>query len=541
MIFPGGVGLGDFLGALSRLVVMTPSGMDPDLLLATPMQDLMAAPEPAAKEKAPRAAAKEAAWSILGGFSKVSRFTSSILFSGDPNPPAVTPAPAPRGAPGRGGGAGALAAAHELNLASGLSSTSSQSSQQGSSGGGGAGASGSPLSGPSSTDFIDLKALLNWPVVEEERSQWRGGGNGGPGAGVTADGVGVGAAQSGEGAAASSPAAAVLPSAASLEDPAMAPPPHREPPLGPGEVAGLKDEAGRVTNPSLLRRRAFYGSLEAEVRAEVWGFFLGVYAYDSTAEERAAVRSERAQSYQTIKAMWTNMSDAQEGHWAELRDRKHRIEKDVLRTDRSFSFFAGPNPNPNVKLLYDILVTFSLYNYDAGYVQGMSDLLSPMLVVVGGDEAEAFWYFVHLMDKVESNFHRDQAGIFRQLSFLKGMVRITDPELYSYLELKAKDSMNFFFTFRWVLLFFKREYEFEDVLGLWDSLFSRYYSAYFHLFVAAGILSRARRDIINNRMGFDDLVRLANAQETIPDVNDALAMGEKVLYDVILFFDSEKK
>lgn len=73
-------------------------------------------------------------------------------------------------------------------------------------------------------------------------------------------------------------------------------------------------------------------------------------------------------------------------------------EKDVNRTDRTLPFFAGEN-NENLMLLSDILMTYVMYNFDLGYVQGMSDLLSPILCVMM-NEVDAFWCFVGFMDKV---------------------------------------------------------------------------------------------------------------------------------------------
>lgn len=74
------------------------------------------------------------------------------------------------------------------------------------------------------------------------------------------------------------------------------------------------------------------------------------------------------------------------------------VEKDVNRTDRTLQFYAGDN-NPNLRLLYDILMTYVMYNFDLGYVQGMSDLLSPILYLMG-NEVDAFWCFTGFMDRV---------------------------------------------------------------------------------------------------------------------------------------------
>jgi len=75
-------------------------------------------------------------------------------------------------------------------------------------------------------------------------------------------------------------------------------------------------------------------------------------------------------------------------------------EKDVNRTDRTHPYYAGDN-NPHLEQLYDILMTYVMYNFDLGYVQGMSDLLSPILFLMD-NEVDAFWCFVGFMDKIVS-------------------------------------------------------------------------------------------------------------------------------------------
>lgn len=54
----------------------------------------------------------------------------------------------------------------------------------------------------------------------------------------------------------------------------------------------------------------------------------------------------------------------------------------------------------------------------------MSDLLSPLLVVAGGDEAEAFAAFACLMGRLEANFHADQRGMHSQLMALRRLVQV---------------------------------------------------------------------------------------------------------------------
>lgn len=101
-----------------------------------------------------------------------------------------------------------------------------------------------------------------------------------------------------------------------------------------------------------------------------------------------------------MKLQWKSLTPTQENNFSNYREHKNLIEKDVNRTDRTLEFYAGDN-NCNLQLLSDILMTYVMFNFDLGYVQGMSDLLSPILQLIG-DEVDSFWCFVGFMNKVVS-------------------------------------------------------------------------------------------------------------------------------------------
>lgn len=71
-----------------------------------------------------------------------------------------------------------------------------------------------------------------------------------------------------------------------------------------------------------------------------------------------------------------------------------------------------PNPDPvmnvgtneNLEILKNILCTYNEFNTELGYVQGMSDLLSPLFAVIG-EEPLAFWAFSGFMDRMVSNYN----------------------------------------------------------------------------------------------------------------------------------------
>ncbi|KAM1360854.1 hypothetical protein COP2_026713 [Malus domestica] len=280
----------------------------------------------------------------------------------------------------------------------------------------------------------------------------------------------------------------------------------RQPPLGSDEWEAFFDSEGRIIDSEAIRKRIFYGGVEHNLRKEVWPFLLGYHAFHSTDAEREYLRAVKKSEFETIKKQWQGISPEQAKRFTKFRERKGLIEKDVVRTDRSLSYYDGDD-NPNVNLLRDILLTYSFYNFDLGYCQGMSDLLSPILYVME-DESESFWCFVSLMERLGPNFNRDQSGMHSQLFAITKLVELLDAPLHNHFT--QKDCLNYFFCFRWVLIQFKREFEFDKTMRLWEVLWTHYPSEHLHLYVCVAILKRHRSKIIGEQMDFDTLLKFIN-------------------------------
>ncbi|CAK7233576.1 GTPase activating protein [Sporothrix curviconia] len=291
-----------------------------------------------------------------------------------------------------------------------------------------------------------------------------------------------------------------------------------------------------------VKERIFHGGLDADdgVRKETWLFLLGVHDWYSTADERKARTASLRDQYVKLKGIWWERlvdlgGQGEEGEW--WREQRGRIEKDVHRTDRNVLIFAGeniPHPDPDspfadvgtnvhMEQLKDLLLTYNEYNRELGYVQGMSDLLAPIYAVVQ-DDALAFWAFVHFMERMERNFLRDQSGMRAQLLALDHLVQFMDPKLYEHL--RKADSTNFFFFFRMLLVWYKREFEWLDVLRLWEGLWTDYLSSSFHLFVALAILEKHRDVIMMHLEHFDEVLKYVNELSGTMDLESTLVRAE---------------
>jgi TBC1 domain family member 15 len=198
--------------------------------------------------------------------------------------------------------------------------------------------------------------------------------------------------------------------------------------------------------------------------------------------------------------------------------------------DEDFNQADSPHPpsNAHVKSTQEILLSYVFAAESRDYVQGMSDLLSPIYVVCEGDQAMAYWAFETLMERMKGNFLRDQSGMKGQLTLLQGLLRTMDVQLYKHLGTSSPPltrcrraeltpslvslaeecgSLNLFMCFRWLLCSFKRELSFDQTLQLWEVLWTDHLGANFHLFIALAILE-AHRDVIIRYLREFDEVRL---------------------------------
>ncbi|RYP12659.1 hypothetical protein DL767_011194 [Monosporascus sp. MG133] len=257
-----------------------------------------------------------------------------------------------------------------------------------------------------------------------------------------------------------------------------------------------------------VKERIFHGGIDPEsgLRKEAWLFLLGVYDWYSTEEERKAQIASLRDAYVKLKGSWWERlvdlgGDGEEGEW--WREQRGRIGEDIPHPDPE-SPFAAVGTNVHMEQMKDMLLTYNEYNRELGYVQGMSDLLAPIYAVMQ-DDAIAFWSFQRFMERMERNFLRDQSGMRNQLLTLDHLVHFMDPKLYAHLQ--SADSTNFFFFFRMLLVWYKREFLWMDVLHLWEVLWTDYLSSSFHLFIALAILEKHRDVIMTHLQHFDEILK----------------------------------
>ncbi|XP_059614524.1 TBC1 domain family member 25 [Phlebotomus argentipes] len=246
----------------------------------------------------------------------------------------------------------------------------------------------------------------------------------------------------------------------------LQPPRH---PLTDAEFRGMLDSVGQIVQPFNLRQVIYMGGIDPSLRRVVWKHILNVYPDGMTGRERMDYIKRKSTEYFKLRETWRIA--VQRGNVAgELAYVTSMVRKDVLRTDRLHPFYAGSDDNQNIAALFNILTTFALNHPSVSYCQGMSDIASPLLVTMGGDEAQAYICFCAVMRRLCGNFMLDGLAMTQKFTHLTISLQHYDPEFYEYL--KAQQADDLLFCYRWLLLEMKREFAFEDSLRMLEVLWS---------------------------------------------------------------------
>ncbi|XP_058004322.1 uncharacterized protein LOC131168732 isoform X2 [Hevea brasiliensis] len=145
----------------------------------------------------------------------------------------------------------------------------------------------------------------------------------------------------------------------------------------------------------------------------------------------------------------------------------HRIVVDVVRTDSHLEFYEDKK---NIARMSDILAVYAWVDPATGYCQGMSDLLSPF-VVLFEDDADAFWCFEMLLRRMHENFQMEgPTGVMKQLQALWHILELTDREMFAHLSRIGAESLHF--AFRMLMVLFRRELSFDEALQMWEMMWA---------------------------------------------------------------------
>ncbi|KAJ3379253.1 Cullin-4B [Lobulomyces angularis] len=231
-----------------------------------------------------------------------------------------------------------------------------------------------------------------------------------------------------------------------------------------------------------------------------------------------------AKSYELLVNEWKLQKSLKNEDMIEI---YQRILRDVKRTDQNQSFYKKKDffslnevnesedglLNFNLIKLQEILCTYS-YSYKENrnqFVQGMCDICSILLLVFDGDASK--------------NFDEDGEGIQGHLEKTGSILKLYQPRIYNHL--RSIDCLNLFICYRWYLVLFRREFNYDDILLIWETIFTSSLNDWwdFVYHISVSILEQ-QEDAILKLNNFDEILYFVNTLSMKINVKEILERTE---------------
>lgn len=245
--------------------------------------------------------------------------------------------------------------------------------------------------------------------------------------------------------------------------------------LSPQQWEQANASPGRVQKLRLICKAIRTRGLATSLRCQAWPMLLGCYAPDET----LAVRQAANDLAQQELALLLQQAAAPDAHTSfdlssggeTWEQNVRRIATDVSRTD------CGPSENTTAEerdaissRLTQILTAYAYSDPAVGYCQGMSDILSPFLVVFPDSDALAYMCFSALMTKIRQNFLEGQPGVHTSIQHIGSLLQRVDKKLWRQID--VLDMSTGVFAFRMLVCQFRRELMFGDIFDFWERLWA---------------------------------------------------------------------
>eukprot|EP00037_Helgoeca_nana_P023718 m.246760 g.246760 ORF g.246760 m.246760 type:complete len:382 (-) comp26436_c0_seq1:721-1866(-) len=259
--------------------------------------------------------------------------------------------------------------------------------------------------------------------------------------------------------------------------------------LSDGGWDSLWDADGKMLFEYQFKKDVFEKGVPPELRADVWKFLLELYPCTSPLLHRLEYIETASARYSELL---DTALDADAAGDEVFRQHRKIIDKDVPRTDRDHPFFAGDD-NPNLVALQNILLAHTILDPELGYVQGMNDIAGTILYVMK-HELPTFWCFAAVMQRMRNNFINIE--LHDELQLLKETVGYIDPTLHRHMSACADPGADWLFCHRWLLLNFRREFDLDAIIPLWERMWAQHSTSHFNIVIAVGILEMHRDKIL---------------------------------------------
>mmetsp|Transcript_50999 Transcript_50999/g.75682 ORF Transcript_50999/g.75682 Transcript_50999/m.75682 type:complete len:522 (-) Transcript_50999:199-1764(-) len=243
-----------------------------------------------------------------------------------------------------------------------------------------------------------------------------------------------------------------------------------------------------VVNVDDLRKHSWNG-IPNEHRSQCWKILLG-YLPANASRREATLSSKRAAYSSAVRQYYDIDNNCRTALEKEI---MHQIEIDIPRTAPGQELFRSLRIR---KCMERILYVWSIRHPASSYVQGISDLITPLLAVLLSDpfggisvmeddlnwydfvseerfaevEADCYWCVTKLTEGIQDHYTDGFPGVLRLINRFESLLRVVDLELSSHFESLGVEVMHLIVP--WMNCLLVREFDLAQVIRIWDTCLS---------------------------------------------------------------------
>ncbi|KAL7674447.1 hypothetical protein ACOME3_000727 [Neoechinorhynchus agilis] len=271
------------------------------------------------------------------------------------------------------------------------------------------------------------------------------------------------------------------------------------------------------------RRRciATSGLMDKESRPLKWKLFLKYLPANCPDQWPQILESKKQEYLRILDNAIENQNSDKNDHPLSL-----SLNKKTTNVNSNIEKFSS-NHEMHWEVVERILFVFYRLDRSHSYSQGMNELVAPIYYTFAKDsqmdkdqlEVDVFFCFLNLMSMVKDNFVRPSPNVInqtdektlsgipknrgtpidRQVAQLDGIIKfLCSPIYYRLKHIKVETE---YFAFRWLTLLFAHEFPLEELLLIWDVIFSHEHPRDIVPFIATAMVVSVRDRIMINDFG----------------------------------------
>ena len=250
------------------------------------------------------------------------------------------------------------------------------------------------------------------------------------------------------------------------------------------------EELDKFPNMEDFKEAVKVRGIAPEARHLIWPILFGILPFDK--EGRKEILAMRTKEYCGLRDQWKTMSKTQLKYFSLVKDAFATIRVDVKRTHPAGDIANYPDWD---QVLISVLRTFSIWNLDVRYTQGLNDLaLNFVTIFLPGrgnaytaDECESliFWCFAAFVELISSGLIAENMMDmqFHEMKEILNIITHFHPGCADWLHANNLNDLSFMISS--FILAYGRSFESSVVARIWESLvsvkapwlFMRYFSA----------------------------------------------------------------